>query len=273
MEYPNFETKKEKLEWFVKNKELLIAQKKAETKYSDGFPHLPVHSFVKEGAIKANIPVSLDTDPLKVKSVINTTNIIDRHMDAHMPGLWKKSIQENKMIMHIQEHKMSFDSIISEGSDLKVMTKKMPWSELGFNFEGNTEALIFDSNVRKDRNSYMHGEYAKGHVKNHSVGMRYMQLVLAVNDPDFGAEFEAWEKYIDKVVNPEVAEDAGLFWVVKEAKLIEGSAVPIGSNWVTPTLENNMKSEPLEHSVEQPLCTAIDYRYLTEGIKSLNFVK
>lgn len=46
-------------------------------------------------------------------------------------------------------------------------------------------------------------------------------------------------------VNPEVAEEKGYFWAVTEAKVIEGSAVPIGSNWITPTLSvENKDNEP-----------------------------
>ena len=57
-------------------------------------------------------------------------------------------------------------------------------------------------------------------------------------------EFEAWEKYYPMIANKELADSKGYFWAVKEAKMIEESAVPVGSNSITPTLENNMKSEP-----------------------------
>ena len=56
----------------------------------------------------------------------------------------------------------------------------------------------------------------------------------------------------------ETAIEKGYFWAVLEAKLIEGSAVVIGSNPVTPTLENNMKavntlseSEPIEEITQK----------------------
>ena len=56
----------------------------------------------------------------------------------------------------------------------------MPWSELGFNYPGNTQVLIFNAKILKDRNEYMAEQYAKGRVKNHSVGMRYVSLELAM---------------------------------------------------------------------------------------------
>ncbi len=59
-------------------------------------------------------------------------------------------------------------------------------------------------------------------------------------------EFAIWNKYFDQIVNKQDLEDSGYFWAVKEAKVIEGSAVPIGSNIVTPTLDNNVKDTKQE---------------------------
>ena len=250
IQIPKFQTKKELFDFLIENKDTLIAQKKSEIKKADGFLH--TYSLNKEGeVIKANEPVETSSiDEIKVVVIINTTNLMDSHKDVHMPGIWNKSLKENKFIMHIQEHQMSqFDKIISEGKDLKSYVKFFNWTELGYTFEGKTQALVFESIVRRKRNSYMFDQYAAGYVKNHSVGMRYMKLLLAVNDEDYGAEFEAWEKYISKVANKEAAEDNGYFWVVKEAKIIEGSAVPLGSNYVTPTLENN-KETPQEIEIK-----------------------
>lgn len=268
MEVPYFKDKKKLFDFLVENKDVLIAQKKAVIKHADGIVFNDVFA-TKEDAFKANNPIDLNVDALKVRAVINTTNYMDNHKDVHIPGIWKKSLKENKMIMHIQEHKMSFESIISEGNNLKAYTQTYTWKELGYKFNGETEALVFDSIIKESgkppRNSYMFGEYAKGHVKNHSVGMRYIKLVMAINDEAYGAEFEAWEKYFPMIVNQEEAEKSGYFWAVPEAKAIEGSAVPVGSNVITPTLENNLKSEPLQHSEGEPLFDTLDYQYLTKN--------
>jgi hypothetical protein len=245
MEIPKFKTKKELFDFLIENKEILIAQKKAITKYSDGFDYIAGN--MRGPVMKAN---SVD-GVLNVLAVINTTNVIDSHDDVHIPGLWDKSIRENKNIMHLQEHEMKFDSIISDGKDLKVSAENKTWKELGFGFKGNTEALIFDSTVKRSRNKYMHNQYADGNVKNHSVGMRYVKLSLAINDEDAGSNFDTWEKHIDQVANKEIAEGNGFFWAVTEAKIIEGSAVPIGSNQFTPTLENN--KEPVKATPAEPV--------------------
>lgn len=140
---------------------------------------------------------------------------------------------------------MQFDKIISDGNDLEAFVKNMNWEELGFQYSGTTQALIFDSTLKKDRNNFMFNQYAKGFVKNHSVGMQYVQIELAVNDEQYEDEYKVWRTYFDKIANKEWAEYKGYFFAVREAKLIEGSAVPIGSNTATPTLENG-KGQPPE---------------------------
>jgi len=47
--------------------------------------------------------------------------------------------------MHLQEHKSgSFDKIISSGADLKAYVKDYSWKDLGYDAEGETQALIFE---------------------------------------------------------------------------------------------------------------------------------
>lgn len=267
---PYFAERKELFKFLLENKDILIAQKKAVLKHADGISFNNVFFSEKQNAYKANRPIGIDFSEIKVRAIINTTNIMDSHADVHLPGLWKKSLSENRLIMHLQEHKMQFDKIISDGNDLKAYTKSYTWEDLGFKFEGETEALVFDSTVKKDRNKYMHEQYGNGHVKNHSVGMRYVKLVLCINEPDdsaYGAEFEAWEKYFPMIVNAEEAEEKGYFWAIKEAKVIEGSAVPLGSNYATPTLDNNLKSEPGNHSENnEPAKATLPYNYLIQNL-------
>lgn len=247
---PEFKTKNELFKFLVENQKVLIAQKKAEMKRADAIIFSPVIVRSKDVvADKANEPVDLtNLDELKVLAVINTTNLMDGHDDVHIPALWDKSLKENKMIMHLREHTMNFESIVSDGSELKAYVKNYSWSELGFDYEGETQALMFESKILKKRNPFMFEQYGNGYVKNHSVGMRYVKIVLAVNSEEeyYGAEKEAWDKYFPLVANKEKAEQKGYFWAVKEAQVIEGSAVPLGSNWATPTLDNNKVVNPVE---------------------------
>lgn len=269
---PEFKTKKEEIAFIVKNKERLIAQKKSAIKLADNFTY-PTILQTKEGkSVKANEPFTPDSDVFKIRAIINTTNLFDSHKDVHLPGLWKKSLQENKAIMHIQEHESrKFSHIISDYEDLKAYAKMMNWSELGASYDGETEALTFDSTIRRKRNEFMFDQYANGWVKQHSVGMVYVKLILGVNNEDYGAEFDAWEKYSPEIANLEDAEDNGYAWFVKEAKAIEGSAVPRGSNWITPTQENNLKYQPAQatdNNIEPSNDTQINYKYLLTKLKN-----
>lgn len=246
MEIPNFTTKSELFDFLVANKNKIIATRKDTIKHADGIPFLAVAGVTA----KAIIAEELSDTEIKVKAIINTTNVMDSHKDVHIPGLWKKSLSENKNIMHIQEHQLQFDKIIAEGEDLKVYTKKYTFKELGFELEGTTEALVFESTVKRENNELMFSRYRANRVKNHSVGMRYVKLGLAINDENYPAEKALWDKYYSEIANKEQADESGYFWAVTEAKVIEGSAVPIGSNTITPTLE--VKEPPQGTHIPEP---------------------
>lgn len=248
---PTFKERKELFAFLVEHKEVLMAQKKSELKRADGVSFSP--TVLKDFNVSKNTPQSLlEKDELTVKIVVNTTNLMDSHDDVHIPGLWDKSLSETgDRLLHLQEHKGNeFKAIIASGNDLKAYTQNFTFSELGYNSEMKTEALMFKSNVKKSRNEYMHGQYAKGYVTNHSVGMWYVKIVMAIDDEDYGAEKEAWDKYYPMIANKEVADKKGYFWAVTEAKVIEGSAVPLGSNPITPTREVKSEIEIREEAVK-----------------------
>lgn len=251
-------TRQEKIDFVVKNRKDLEYAKKNEVKHTDNYCVVLTNNTAK--AIVSN-----ETE-LNVKVVINTTNFLDSHNDLHVEGIWNKTILENKNIKFLREHKMLLDHVIADKEDLKVYVTNFSFKELGFDFEGNTQALVFEAKIKKERNEFMFEQYRKGYIDNHSAGMRYVKLLLAVNDEDYAAEFEAWEKYFPLVANKEKAEEDGFFWVIKEAKLIEGSAVAIGSNSITPTIEvKNEPSKDARKNIEPQ--SALDYDYLINNFK------
>lgn len=246
MEIPKFTNHDQLLDFLVENKSTLIEAKKKGIKHADSVCYQ-----AERNTDKAS-PMSSGGSSLMVKSVINTTNILDSHGDVHIKGLWKKSLNEQKNFMLLQEHQMRFDKIISD--EVKAFTEEISFRKLGFYLPGETQALIFDSVIPKDRNPFMFDQYAKGWVKNHSVGMQYVKLYLAVNSDsdEFKEEAANWEKYISEVANRKQAEQQGYFFAVTEAKILEGSAVPVGSNTVTPTLSIESKeNEPLENDTQK----------------------
>jgi hypothetical protein len=239
---PSFETKKELFYFLIENKSALIAEKKYGIKHADSFTY-SAERFDKSDADKAiSDPSTYTGDKLRVKSVINTTGLMDSHDDVHISGLWNKTLKENKNIYLLQEHKMSFATIISDS--VKASAVDMNWSDLGYNKVGKTQALVFDSTLTKERNPFMFEQYLKGYVKNHSVGMQYVKIDMAINDKSYPAEYSIWEKYIGEVVNQKEVAEQGYFWAVTEAKIVEGSAVVMGSNKITPTLSIEEKTEP-----------------------------
>lgn len=239
LEFPNkeFDSREDLFKALIENKKELVSIRKSVIKNADAVSFGYVENISKNGANKAIASADLP-QTLSVKVVINTTNFLDSHGDVHINGIWNKSVKDNGTFLHLQEHERDFDKVISDNA--KGSVASMTWKELGLPYEGKTEALIFESTIDKLRNGFMLKQYANGWVKNHSVGMKYVNIDLAINsNAEWDKEYkEVWDTYYDVIANKETADERGYFWAVTEAKIIEGSAVVMGSNSATPTLEN-----------------------------------
>jgi hypothetical protein len=232
----NITSQAELFKYLKANKALIISQKKSAIKHADSIG-IYLKGFDSEEVDKGfEVSSDVHQDTIRAKVVINSTKIMDSHDDVHFDGLWKKSLGETKNIYHLQEHSMKFDKVISD--EVKAYTKSLSWKSLGFDYEGNTQALVFESTISKDRNPFMYDQYLKGYVKNHSVGMQYVKIDMAVNSEEkyYVEEKAVWDKYYNDIVNKDVADEKGYFFAVTEAKAIEGSAVLRGSNIATPTI-------------------------------------
>lgn len=274
LEFPNkeFQTKEELFKALIENKKELTSIKKSVTKTADAVSFGYLDTSVKIDTTKEDMQGQIQNpETLNVKVVINTTNFLDSHGDVHVNGIWNKSVKDNATFLHLQEHERDFDKVITDTA--KGYVQSMTWKQLGLPYEGKTEALIFESTIEKKRNEFMLNQYANGWVKNHSVGMRYVQLELAINtEAEYDKEYKAlWDEYYPIIANKEVADERGYFWVVKEAKIIEGSAVVMGSNSATPTLENKeieavdntSKEEPSEDTQSQSTVEVQEKRKLS----------
>jgi len=225
------------------NKSNLISLKKSTEKKADSFNGYHCDESIKNNLQnKAEGESEENMDSITVKIVINTTNFLDSHGDVHIDGIWNKSVKDNASFLHLQEHEREFDKVISDNAIGSV--KSMEWSKLGLPYIGKTQALIFDSVIDKKRNEFMLNQYKNGWVKNHSVGMRYVSMHLCLNSETKWDEEEKanWDKYYPVIANKELADEKGYFWAVTEAKIIEGSAVVMGSNSATPTLETKTEA-------------------------------
>lgn len=258
-------------DYLIKNEALIFHAKKSQIKEADASICMPLFVNDKGQLIsKAELEeTQIDPTKIKVVAVINTTNWYDSHGDVHIPGIWKKTLADNKKtgFYLLDSHDRSFESVIAEGC--KGETRSMTWADLGVNIPGNTEALIFTGVIEQDRNEYMFGQYQKGYVKKHSVGMRYIKMVTCIDDEDYPVQKENWDKYIEMVANRQDAEASGYFWAVLEAQVVEGSAVLFASNCVTPTLETSLlgtKTEPLDSTQDEPPFNVM------QAIKTTNFL-
>lgn len=250
-------TGKSLFDFLVKNEAVIFQAKKSEIKKADAAYSIPLYINDKGELIsKAEVQeTQIDPTKLKVVVVINTTNWFDSHDDVHIPGLWKKSLSDNKKtgFLLLKSHMRDFEFIIADGCQGEA--RPMSWKDVGVNLPGNTEALVFTGIIDSARNEYMFGQYQKGYVKKHSVGMQYVKMVTCINDDDYPVQKENWDKYFPMVANADEAEANGYFWAILEAKIMEGSAVVFASNCVTPTLETELlgtKNEPLASTQEEP---------------------
>jgi hypothetical protein len=256
----------EELKQLKDNKAFIIKQKKSAIKHADAVSY-SYNSALYLDKTNASKEVGLiqEGNDTVVKVVINSCNIMDSHYDVHIPKIWNKSLSDNKTFLHLQEHKMSFSHVISD--NVKAYVSNISWAKLGYDYEGKTQALIFETTLDKGRNPYMYNQYEKGYVKNHSVGMRYINLLMCINSDDkyFTDEKSNWDKYIGQVVNADKAIEVGYFFAVLEAQIIEGSAVLVGSNQATPTLSF---TAPKTQSSEAADSTSLDIEPPNKGTQN-----
>mgnify|MGYP006921369296 CR=1 FL=1 len=246
-----FATKEEMFLAIAENRQIIIDAKKANKDKSE-----PISFY----SIKAGLATKADDTPLKfgdyIYPIINTTNYIDTHGDVHIPGIWNKSLKEQAgKIYYVINHDLEIGKVISYPAEIEILTKKMKWRELGKDYNGTTEALIFKAKVteKSNRDAYLAFQ-AKEAIEN-SVRMGYVAMTLCVDSksPDFINEKENYDYYLPMIANKEVAEEQGYFWAITEAKIVkEGSAVLFGSNDVTPVLYSLKNIEPLKSTQAEP---------------------
>jgi hypothetical protein len=249
---PTFDDLSKLHAWLVENKKALVAQKKSTIKLADAVMCSPHFMLDERNVVEKADLMPADCSKIQVASVINTTKLFDSHGDVHFDGLWDKSIKEAKDNYLVKEHDFSFDGIITD--QVKVTAPIVTWKSLGFDYTGNTQALTYTSTIGKEDPTGMFGRYAKGQVKQHSVGMRYIKLALAMDNKKYSEEYKVWKDYYDQIANKAEVDKAGFFWAVTEAKNIEGSAVVRGSNFATPTMSvQEAKDEEPSDDTHKPL--------------------
>lgn len=249
---------KELFRFLVANKQQLIAQKKAFIKRCDPVASISGYYVTRDGILKsatvAEIPP--DATSVNVKVVANTSLWCDSQMDVLLRDSAAKSIKQRKgMIPHLHDHIHEIDAQV--GDVLDIYYQDLPLIELGYQQSGTAQALIFNTDIRKSYNESIFNKYKAGKINQHSIGLQYTQLELAINDEESIKEMEFWNKYAPMVINQDAIQEKGYFWVVPEYKLLENSCVLFGANELTPTISvNESKSgifaEPAQTTQQEP---------------------
>jgi len=241
-----FSDKQDLVRFIKKNTSDILLLKKSEYKTKSD-------CFIDKALILNNFTPQIEKslgDIIEVKAIINTTNVIDSHLDLHMKGIWNKTVKDNPYTYQLKQHEQSFESVISNKA--KNINEVMTFKDLGINSDMELDANINIFQIDKAKNPFMYEQYADGNVTQHSVGMMYVNLDIAIQDEESEKEMEYFNNAIKNAINPEIAIEHGFVWVVTEAKKREGSSVVFGSNPLTPTLyvktfepsKNTQKHEP-----------------------------
>lgn len=248
IQLPDFADKREMFAYLVQNKAALVELKKTADKRTDEVFMLRGDG---AGVMKLHSDGSRDTADVIHRTIVgNTYYWMDSHDDVHLEGLFAKSIADRKgKINHFHDHLMQL--VARVGVPENIYEKWVDWTELGVAVTGQTQVLLMDSAIKRDMNSSIFNGYLAGEINQHSVGMRYVQMALAVNDPEYKEEYAEWLKYIDRIGNRAKAEERGYFWPIKEAKLIEISCVVEGSNELTQTAPVKSTQQEPQHSTQE----------------------
>lgn len=228
----DFSSKNEMFQALKENKEQILTFKKAQI----------YKSYEKGAAVKISLS-QIETkgvDGLEdgfIYPVISNTYLMDHHKDVHITNSMNRTVKQQKGKIHyVVNHQLEIGKIIAYPRDVEMLLKDVKWKDLGADYSGVTQALMFKTNVF----DYSNDDAAKA-IKTKqkvqgSIRMQYLDMTLAVDsdDPNFKEEKIEYDKHIEKIVNRKTVEEDGYFFPVYELKIVdEGSMVVLGSNEVT----------------------------------------
>jgi len=240
--YPEGLQGKALLQHLHSNKSDFIKAKKVGLKFADpigfGVPSEGKDGLFMPKAKAIDMVAPTDEDPnLRITVVANMTGWMDSQDDVLLRGCYDKTLRDKGInFPFLRDHKYSTEAIIAKTE--KVYTRDFTPIELGIATTAtvNPQGLIFVALLTEDMSDKAYYQYKEGVINQHSIGLRYIRIDLAINDPDFTNEFKTWTQFKGQVLNIGEAEAQGFFWAVQEIELIENSAVVFASNILTPTL-------------------------------------
>jgi hypothetical protein len=249
-----FSSQADLFKYLVEEKEAILSQKKSITKRAEGCLSAVFHTeFHKEAFANKAKPLyenNKEAGILKRTILANTYWFMDSHADVHLGrseggdvAIFTESIKGRaSKVFPIDQHNWSLDGKM--GKTLNLYEAPISWRALGIGKTGMTEGLFADAQIERDKNERRYKDYLNDEVDQHSVGMRYQDIQLAVNDEDeYPKEYAVYQKFIQKIGNRQAVDKQGYFFAVAKAHLAEYSAVIAGSNELTPTMGAGQGSE------------------------------
>lgn len=273
----NFESKSDMFKELREAREQIISEKKAK-----------IYKSCEKGVSVTSKPIDISKVSGTIKELFNDTNyyyiatnttrILDSHEDLHINGLWNKSAKEQTGKNYfVADHELRLVSTIVRKEHVSIFIATIPFSLLGKNYDGDTEALIYKFKKDKVIHKVAKEWLDSGDAIEASVRMQYIDIEFALNsDADEDKrEKKVFDKYYPIIANKEDFDDNILyFWAVKQAKnTAESSLVIMGSNPVTGEIQvNEDKQKPPEgtsEKIEPEKSTqkGIDYNYLRQNLK------
>ncbi len=275
-ESKSFPTQKDLFAYLVENKQEVFDQKKSITKRAEG--GLSSIIAVDLGPVMKAKPIyenNKEAGILKRTIVTNTYWWMDTHSDVHLGrgeedenAVFTETIKNRaNKIYPTDQHNWSLDGKM--GKTLALYESPISWRALGVGRTGMTEALFAEAEIHKAKNEARYNDYLNNEIDQHSVGMRYQDIQLAVNDQEeYPKEYAIYQKYINKIGNRQEVEKQGFFFPVGKAYLAEYSAVIAGSNELTPTLGSG-DTDKSEASGDDRLMKGLNKLYFNLKTKSL----
>ncbi len=189
----------------------------------------------------------VDLEKRTVTGLFNSCYYIDSDLDMLLPGAATKSIQERGVgstkgnaIKHLKDHDWGQNIARLDVLDERKVT-----------IDGKeVEGIYHESYYPKSSDSTDQLiKIQAGMYDARSIGFQYVNLVFCERNSNDENHRKNWDTYLPMAINPEVAEEGGYFWVVKEIKLWEGSDVSFGANELTPML--GVKGVSKDIAIEQ----------------------
>ena len=171
---------------------------------------------------------------MTVEGVAITANVIDSHGSIFTRECLEDALKGTTF--HNAKNISDFENLITNEVEKELRTFK--WSELGGDNDTEVTALVFRSKFTEEDNPMMYRQYKLGKVHYHSIEFDWQNRsreIFCIKEGN-DEERKAWERYYPQVVNKEIADKRGWFYVYEKAPILGVSAVVLGSNKYTPTL-------------------------------------